>query len=137
MSPGRDRIIDVDPAQTAALEADHALVQTATSMGEALITLEKPSVQTAFGNKMFCVENDNLSDDWGVFPTLGAAQAFVRECCVEMAKANVDENQIGLADCWAVAGKTFDEIVEQFYQENVDSIEERPYAPNELVRIVR
>lgn len=71
----------------------------------------------------FWVENDELSDDWCAFDTLAEAQAFVRQCCVEIADANVDEHGVGNVP--AFQGVPHSEIVECLYAEHVGTIEQR------------
>jgi hypothetical protein len=73
---------------------------------------------------LYHVENDNLSDDWGVFDTLAEAEAWVREMCIELAEANL---VAGLGDPGTrFAGMARDAIVDELYAENIDSIEARP-----------
>lgn len=71
----------------------------------------------------YMVEDDFLSDDWCCFTTRTEAEAFVRECCVEIAENAVDESGLGTCPAWR--GLTRQQIVEKLFAEHKDYIEER------------
>ena len=63
---------------------------------------------------IYFVENDNLSDDWPSFDTRAEAVAWIKEKCLEIAKANEGKGRF--------TGMTVEQAAAQLYEENEDCI---------------